>query len=268
MDYSQLQPYLPYAVGVAVVLFFAVLLSARGGRGGVSNRTLRDVDGFVRAGHYLAAGKLLEDAGRPQDAVSVYLEGQEHFAAAAVMESLGDLEKAAELYLKAGDHKKAAKVMQAAGKPGRAAALFLDKGNTLEAARLFGLSGAWDMAGDLYLKGGYPLRAAEAYEKKGDFAKAGEAYEKHFMENVSYGSAYAPATSSADQKSALQAGRSYEKAGDTKAALQIYTRGGFFREAAAVCMAAGPVPPGRRAVPARGRLRRRRRGLRPRAGTG
>jgi len=242
MDLSQLQPYLPHAVGVAVVLFVALQIRGRRSRGGVSKRTMKQVDSFIRAGHHLAAGKLLEDAGKPQQAVNVYIEGREHYAAAALMESQGMLEKAGELYLQAGDHKKAAKVMMAAGKPGRAAAMFLDKGNTLEAARLFGQSGAWDMAGDLYLKGGYPLRAAEAYEKKGDFAKAGEAYEKHFMEHVSYGTSYAPSAGTPEQKSALQAGKSYEKAGDLKAALQIYSRGGYFKEAAAVCMSAGQFP--------------------------
>ena len=242
MDFSQLAPYLPHAVGVAAVLLVAIQIRGRRARGGVSKRTMKQVDDFVRAGHYLAAGKLLEDAGKPQQAVNVYLEGREHYAAAALMESLGMLEKAGELYLQAGDHKKAAKVMMAAGKPARAASMFLDKGNTLEAARLFGQSGAWDMAGDLYLKGGYPLRAAEAYEKKGDFAKAAEAYEKHFMEHVSYGTAYAPAAGTQDQKSALLAGKSYEKAGDLKAALQIYSRGGYFKEAAAASMQAGQFP--------------------------
>ena len=242
MDLSELQSYLPYAVGAAVVFFVVSRLSGRGGSGGVSKRTTKDVDTFVRAGHYLAAGKLLEDAGQPQEAVNVYLEGREHYAAAALLESTGQLEKAAELYIQAGDHKKAAKVMITAGKTARAAKLFLDKGNTLEAARLFGLANQLEMAGDLYLKAGYPLRAAEAFEKKGDFGKAGESYEKHFMENVSYGSAYATAAATADQKSALSAGQSYEKAGDLKAAVQIYTRGGYFREAAAVSMKSQRFP--------------------------
>jgi tetratricopeptide (TPR) repeat protein len=187
--------------------------------GASSGSLSRDVHRYKNDGNYLAAGKLLEDAGKPQEAVNAYLEGREHFAAAATLEGMRQLERASELYLKAGDYKKSAQVMISAGKPARAAALFLEKGNTLEAARLFGVAGDHARAGDLYLRAGYPLRAAEAYEKSGQFAKAAEAFEKHFMENVSYGTIYAATGASPDQKSALFAGRNYEKAGDLKAAL-------------------------------------------------
>ena len=240
MDFLFDQPYVPYAVGfiVALVLYQQLARRLRVGRpaGAATGNLARDVHRYKVEGNFLAAGKLLEDAGKPQEAVNAYLEGREHYAAAATLEGMRQLEKAAELYLKAGDYKQSAKVMIGAGKPARAAALFLEKGNSLEAARLFGVAGAWDKAGDLYARAGYPLRAAEAYEKNGEFAKAAEAFEKHFMENVSYGTTYATSTTSPDQKSALLAGRNYEKAGDLKAALQIYTRGSYFKEAAAVSM--------------------------------
>lgn len=240
--YVPYAPYAPYAaafIAALVLLPLARRLRGRRPARGVSGNVARDVHRYKVEGNFLAAGKLLEDAGKPQDAVSAYLEGREHYAAAATLEVMRQFEKAAELYLKAGDYKKSAQVMITAGKPARAAALFLEKGNSLEAARLFGVSGAWDTAGDLYLKAGYPLRAAEAYEKSGAFARAAEAFEKHFMEHVSYGTTYAATSASPDQKSALLAGRNYEKAGDLKAALQIYTRGGYFKEAAAVSIASG-----------------------------
>ena len=239
MDFS-IQPFLPYVVGfVVAVVVLQQVLARMGRRPGAEGNPIREVERYRADGNYLAAGRLLEEKGRSQEAVSVYLEGREHFAAAEVLERGGRLEKAAELYLQAGDYKKAAKVMITAGKPERAAMLFLEKGNTLEAARLFGIAGAWDRAGEMYMKAGYPSRAAEAYEKKNDFARAAEAYEKHFMEHVSYATGYSPTTTSPDQKSALQAGRNYEKAGDLKAALQIYSRGGFYKEAAAVSLASG-----------------------------
>jgi tetratricopeptide (TPR) repeat protein len=128
------------------------------------------------------------------------------------------------------------------GKPAKAAALFLEKGNTLEAARLFGVAGAWDTAADLYAKGGYALRAADAYAKKGEFLKAAESYEKHFMENVSYGTAYSSTAASPDQKSALLAGQFYEKGKDLNRALQVYVKGGFYKEAAGACVALGQYP--------------------------
>ena len=235
--------YLPYVIGfvVALVLYqqFAHRLRVRRPAGASSGSLSRDVHRYKNEGNFLAAGKLLEDAGKPQEAVNAYLEGREHYAAAATLEGMRQLERAAELYLKAGDYKKSAQVMISAGKPARAAALFLEKGNSLEAARLFGVSGDHGRAGDLYARAGYPLRAAEAYEKDQQFARAAEAFEKHFMENVSYGTTYATASASPDQKSALLAGRNYEKAGDLKAAQQIYARGSYFKEAAGVSMATG-----------------------------
>ena len=243
MDFLFDQRYLPYALGFVAALVLVQQFArrrrvARPG-GAVSGDLAREVHRYKIEGNFLAAGKLLEDEGRPQEAVKAYLEGREHYAAAATLEGMRQLERAAELYLKAGDYKKSAQVMITAGNPARAAALFLEKGNSLEAARLFGVAGAWDKAGDLYARAGYPLRAAEAYEKSGAFAKAAEAFEKHFMENVSYGTTYATSTTSPDQKSALFAGRNYEKAGDLKAAQQIYSRGSYFKEAAAVSMTNG-----------------------------
>jgi eukaryotic-like serine/threonine-protein kinase len=265
MDLLFSNPYLPYIAGlvVLVVVYRTVvpllprpsgvvgaaaspalerLLSTFLGSRYAEGKLQRAVSRYKKAGHYLAAGKLLEEDKRDAQAVDAYLEGNEFYAAAATLERMGKLERAAEEYLRAGDYKKAAIVFSETGKPARAAALFLEKGNNLEAARLFGVAGNWDKAGDLYAKSGYPLRAAEAYEKTGDFLRAAEAHEKHFMENVSYGSAYSAAASGSDQKSALLAGRLYDQAGDPNRALQIYSRGGYFKEAARVCMSMGQFP--------------------------
>jgi eukaryotic-like serine/threonine-protein kinase len=192
-----------------------------------------------KRGNYLAAGRLLEETNKLPQAAEAYMEGQEYYAAAGVLEKLGKLEKAAEMYMQAGDYKKAAQIFTEAGKPGKAANLFLEKGNTLEAARLFGVAQDWTRAGDLYAKSGYPLRAAEAYEKMGEFFKAAECHEKHFMENVSYSTTYSSTATSVDQKSALLAGRLFEKAGDLSRAFQIYGKGNYFKEAAAASVAMG-----------------------------
>jgi len=199
----------------------------------------RQIASYKKSGHYLAAGKLLEDAGRIPEAADAYLEGQEYFAAAATLEKMGKLDKAADYYLQSGDYKKAANVYIAAKKPAKAAQLFLEKGNSLEAARLFGVAEQWDKAAELYNKGGYPLRAAEAYQKKEEWAKAAECLEKHFMENVSFSTQYSATTPSTDQKTALQAGKLYERAGQLGKALQIYSRGSYFKEAADVCTQQG-----------------------------
>jgi len=187
----------------------------------------------------LAAGRIYEDAGKLQQAVDTYLEGQEFFAAGTVLEKMGKTERAAEAFLQAGDYKKAAQLFAECGKPARAATLFQEKGNSLEAARLYGLAGQWDKSAELYERSGYPAKAAESFEKAGNFVKAAESYEKHFMENVSYATTYASTAVAPEQKSALHAGKLYEKAGEIQRAFQIYERGSFFREAAGVAMQLG-----------------------------
>jgi len=248
-------PYVPWLVGLAVLLYlyrrFAPTLRIRlpgtGMSGGdflgrmlgpgyAKGQTSRQAAKLRKAGQFLAAGKLLEESEEPNEAIEAYIEGGEFWAAAASLEKLNRLEKAAELYLQAGDYKKAAQVYTQSNKPAKAAVLFQEKGNNLEAARLFGQGGVWDKAADLYMKSGYPQRAAEAYEKLGEIQKAAQAYEQHFMENVSYATTYSSTATSADQKSSLHAGRLYEKAGDLPRALNIYMKGSYFKQAAAVCM--------------------------------
>ena len=215
------------------------LLSKVLGSGFSDKKLAREVSRLKKQDNHLAAGKLLEDAGRLAEAAETYLEGQEHWAAAASYEKLGRAERAAELYLQAGDHKKGAALFTSAGKPARAAALFLEKGNNLEAARLYAAAGQWGTAAELYEKSGYPLRAAEAWEKDGKPLKAAENYEKHFMENVSFSTTYAATAAAPDNKSAAQAGRLYEKAGQLDRAVTAYSKGGYHREAAEALMRLG-----------------------------
>jgi len=251
-------PYVPWILGlVAVVVAYRFLadrvrvrvpgvsvsrediLSKVLGSGFSAKKLAREVARLKKQDNYLAAGKLLEDAGRLAEAAEAYLEGQEHWAAAASYEKLGRAERAAELYLQAGDHKKGAALFTSAGKPARAAALFLEKGNNLEAARLYALAGQWGTAAELYEKSGYPLRAAEAWEKDGKPLKAAENYEKHFMENVSFSTTYSSTAAAPDNKSAAQAGRLYEKAGQLARAVVAYSKGGYHREAAEALLRLG-----------------------------
>jgi eukaryotic-like serine/threonine-protein kinase len=197
----------------------------------------RTVAKYKKEAHFLAAGRTLEEAKRDSEAVEAYLEGDEFWAAASVLERLGRHDRAADLYLQAGDYKKSAQLFTQTGRHERAATLFQEKGNNLEAARLYGLAGQWEKAATLYDKSGYPQRAAEAYEKQGEVLKAAACYEKHFTENVSYSTTYSSTASTADQRSALKAGKLYEKAGELNRAYQVLSRGSFHKEAAEVCMA-------------------------------
>jgi tetratricopeptide (TPR) repeat protein len=255
LDFLLGNPYVPWLVGLVLLLYlyrrfapslrFTVpgsnisagdFLGRILGPGYAKGQLQRQAAKLRKGGQYLAAGKLLEENEQFNEAIEVYIEGGEFWAAAANLEKLGRLDKAADLYLQAGDYKKAAQVYTQSNKPAKAAALFQEKGNNLEAAKLYGQGGVWDKAADLYMKGGYPLRAAEAFEKLGDLQKAAQAYEQHFMENVSYSTTYSSTASAADQKSALHAGRLFEKAGDLQRALNVYMKGSYFKQAAAVCM--------------------------------
>lgn len=235
--YQQLAPRLRIKVGSGLGLegLLSVLLGPRFAAAKLDRAVARE----KKVGRFLEAGRLLEEAGDLARAAEVLVEGGEHFAAATLLERQGKAERAGELYLQAGDYKKAAQVFVDAGKPGRAAQLFLEKGNTLEAARLFGLAQQFDRAAELYAKAGYPLRAAESWARQGDFKRAAESYEKHFDDNVTYATTYSSTAQSADHKSALQAGRLYEKAGDLQKAYQAYTKGAYFKEAAAALLALG-----------------------------
>lgn len=194
----------------------------------------------MKAGNYLMAGKIYEDAGMPQAAVDAYLQGDEFMAAGFVLEAMpGKGEKAAEYFLRAGDYKKSAEVFTTIGKPGKAAPLFEERGNNLEAARLYSLAQQWDKAAALFAKSGYPLRAGEAFEKKGDFLAAAEAYEKHFLENVTFSTTYSGAPPASETRNALKAGQLFEKAGAPDRAREVYLRGSFFKEAALVSITLG-----------------------------
>jgi tetratricopeptide (TPR) repeat protein len=209
------------------------------GPGHARRKAEREVQRLKKQANFLAAGKLLEDQGRMAEAADAYLEGQETWAAASTFEKMGRAEKAAELFLQAGDFKKGAALFTQAGKPARAAALFLEKGNNLEAARLFAQAHQWGTAAELYERSGYPLRAAEAWEKDGKPLKAAEAYEKHFNENVTFSTSFSQSAGTPDAKSALQAGRLYEQAGQIDKAASVYSRGGYHREAALALVKVG-----------------------------
>jgi tetratricopeptide (TPR) repeat protein len=258
MDFLFSIPFLPQIL-VVVVLFVAyqqiasrVKIKTPGGAGGMDDilgkilpsyretKLNRQIASYRKSGHTLAAGKLLEDAGRLPEATDAYLEGQEFFAAATTLEKMGKLEKAADYYLQSGDYKKAANVYIAAKKPAKAAQLFLEKGNSLEAARLFGVADQWDKAAEPLQQG----RATRCARRRRTRRRRSGARRRSATRSTSWRTSPSARSTrldrpSVDQKSALQAGRLYERAGQPAKALQIYTRGNYFKEAADVCMRQG-----------------------------
>src|ERR1700704_2467897 len=107
MDFLFSIPFLPQIL-VAVVLFVAyqqivsrIRLKTPGGAGSMDDvlgkvlgssyregKLNRQIASYRKSGHTLAAGKLLEDAGRLPEAADAYLEGQGFFAAAHTLEQL------------------------------------------------------------------------------------------------------------------------------------------------------------------------------------
>jgi len=260
MDFLQsipvIGPIVPLLIGAAVLWFVwnAVAprlnlpsldvesLKARFSGGGTSPaaRAQREATRERRAGNYLMAGKLYEDAGELQQALDCYLEGEEWNAAGFVSEQMpGRSEKAADLFLKGGDWKKAASVFEKTGKPGRAAALYEEKNNNLDAARLYAAASSFAKAAELYVKSGYPLKAGECFEKNGEALRAAECFEQHFMENVAFATTYSSTAASTDSKYAQVAGKLYEQAGLAEKAREIYVRGFYFSDAARVSMSLG-----------------------------
>ena len=257
MDFLFSSPIVPWVIGLGVAYFGwnalaprlnirVPVLSAESLKASVmgsryaSDKLDKQAAVAKKAGNFLAAGRILEEAGQLQEAVDTYLEGDEFMAAAFALEKMpAKADRAAEMFLKAGDYKKAAQVWAGIGKAEKAAPLFEERGNNLEAARLFAQAERWEKAAALFVKSGYPLRAAEAYEKQGDFVRAAESYERHFMENVTFSTSYSGGAPSAETNNARKAGELYERAGLLDKAREIYLRGSFFKEAAGVAARLG-----------------------------
>jgi serine/threonine protein kinase len=240
--YLAILDFLPYIIALVVLLFLYRNLPSLNLEGLL--RRFRSPDHLARQqrrrGNFLEAGRLFEELEMPDEAIAAYLEGELFLGAAVVLEGQRKFDRSAQLYLQAGDRKKAAEVYERAGKPGKASVLHLEDGNKLEAGRLFGEAGDWGKAAELYLDSGYPLKAAEAFAKRGETLKAAQAYEAHFMENVAYSTTYSGGGAPASElRNARLAGDLFLAAGERVRARDLYVRGGFYQQAAEVCLDLG-----------------------------
>ena len=227
MDFLFNSPLVAWAIGLVALYFawttLAPRLNLRLDKDALGARFLGDkyaadkvekeVAREKKAGNFLAAGRLYEEAGMSQQAVDTFLSGEEWMAAAFALEKAGRADKAAEMFLKAGDYKKAAEIWTQGGKAEKAAPLFEERGNNLESARLYALAQRWDKDAALFVKSGYPLKAAEAYEKQGDLIRAAESFERHYMENVTFSTSYSGGAPTSETRNAHRAVELYERAG-------------------------------------------------------
>jgi tetratricopeptide (TPR) repeat protein len=136
-------------------------------RADLLTRLGRDTDGadlLAGVAPSARAAKILEQAGRVDEAIQAYLE-------------LGDLEKAAALARKTPGHDRVlAEIALKSGRPAEAADLFARLGLVREAAEAYEAAGDWGRAAYRWEAAQEPLRAAEAYRKGGRARDAGRCF--------------------------------------------------------------------------------------------
>ena len=115
------------------------------------------------AGDYESAGDFLLLAGRTEDAVDAFMEGQHFRRAAEALESQGDNKRAAELFVRAGELKKAAEVYE-------------ELGELVQAGQLYASCDELMRGAQAYEKARRPTDAAELYQRIGDLARAGHMF--------------------------------------------------------------------------------------------
>jgi tetratricopeptide (TPR) repeat protein len=170
------------------------------------------------------AGRLYEQAGELQRALSVYQKGSFWKPAAAVCMKLGDYRKAAELYMRAEEPTLAAQAHAKAGDQPAAANLMgevaLKEERIADAARYFQQGQDALRAAELFESIGMLAEAAGAYESGESWAAAGNVYARAGLKDraaASFERANDPET----------AARFYEESGNTRKAIELYERAGF-----------------------------------------
>ncbi len=150
---------------------------------------LKEARRAARRGDYSRAGDLCDMAGRPNEAIEMYLQGRHHLlaaqvaarigeaaAAAGYFASGGDFVQAAEMYLKAGQRKKASLMYERAGQFVKAADLEEKMGSLGAAAAFYEMGGQIERAAYLFAQAGESLKAASLYES---LLTAGAGVESH-----------------------------------------------------------------------------------------
>jgi tetratricopeptide (TPR) repeat protein len=182
--------------------------------------------------------------------------------AAELLFSVGVMDKAAEYFIQAGQPVRAAEIRHDQNRFLESAELYMEAGQFESAGAIFSQQEEWAKAADCYLKAGGKSVAAEMFEKAGDFKRAGDCYrEVEFLRHAAQcyvkchvwraaaecledvhrdESSKAGSTDPKKQaelaKLVRQAGKLYQKAGDTEKAQAVLTRGECWVDAAEIAL--------------------------------
>jgi tetratricopeptide (TPR) repeat protein len=197
-----------------------------------------------------------------KQAVAVAKKGQV-LDAAEMLFSAGLLDKAADYFVQAGEFVRAAEIRHDQNRFLESAELYLQGGKLESAGVIFAQQEEYGRAAECYLKAGGKSVAAEMFEKAGDFQRAGDCFReveflRHAAQNYVKCKAWRPAAECLEEvckgealkvrgtadpkkhaelkKLVRQAGKLYERAGDSERALAVLERGECHVEAAEIAL--------------------------------
>jgi tetratricopeptide (TPR) repeat protein len=130
--------------------------------------------------HWDAAGRLLEELGRHQEALVLFAQARQ---------DRGEVEKAAELYIEAGEYRIAAENYEQLGKTAAAAEIYEKQNDPQRAADLYAKIGDYKKAGLLYEQTKQWNAAVFCWEQQGELVRVGICWEhagNHFLAGVTF----------------------------------------------------------------------------------
>ena len=196
-------------------------------------RSRQEAVSAEKAGDFLNAGLHYEKLSLWDKALECYEKAEEYHLAGQLCLRLGHKEVAAEWFLLSNEKLRAAQLYRELGKRDKAAEAYVKAGASLEAAAEYLEAGKHGKAAEIYERAGNLVRASEAHERGGDFRRAGDCLKRQVTELESRGSHYRAAAQDLEiARLCHRAGRLFEKAGETREALELYERGGQIRLAA------------------------------------
>lgn len=219
---------------------------------------LRKATQLEKKGEYSKAGSLYEIAGEMENAAKMYLRGGSILQAARIYENIKYYQKAADLYERGNNFQKAAELFQQSDNFLRAAIMYEKVQMYFNAAEMLKKAKKYLKAAPLYEKSGHLETAGDMWKMASKHAKAAKAYEiaynrilakpddeilqmskEKILIRIAQKGAEAYYESNSPQKAAEMlvkakkfdtAGRLFEEIGAFAIAVDMYFKGGEFKE--------------------------------------
>jgi serine/threonine protein kinase len=143
------------------------------------SKLIKKIKQALKKGDFYTAGKIYEELGDYEKAVSVYTSGEQYYQLGELYERLNKDCMAIEAYKKIGNIDKLSK-LYAKRKNIEAACVLLEDNNRFEeAAELYYNHSRYEDAAQIYARKGFYRKAALIYEKEGNLKLAAENFEKN-----------------------------------------------------------------------------------------